>query len=212
MDSNTQAGPTARFRTMALNWQRLMDGHSVEQLLAHYDLSERALVFCLDQGYKQVRHIRAALADAQQAAAMDSGIRQELLDLLAAHTPPAGEKLHLPTVLRKSKSPVLHKRQNKRGQWPGIPHAVWEQALHDPRTDVKLLMAHLSTRCRNGMARYLAPEYSVADLDKLIFSDLPFGNIQSIGMVSVLELDHWRLQLRSLRAAAQALAANLPSA
>ncbi len=193
--------------TMALDWHRVVDGHTVDQLYEHFGLSERALVYCLDRGYQRVRQIRLALADTEMAAAMDSGIRHELHDLLAAHEPPPGEKQQPPYLPSKSKRPLRHSRQTKQGQWPGIPPEIWQQALHDPQTEVLFLIAHLSARCRHVLIRYLSPECRVADMDKLIFSDLHFGKFRNIGALSVLELDHWRMQMRHLRAAAQALAA-----
>jgi len=75
---------------------------------------------------------------------------------------------------------------------------------------VRLLLAHLSPRAQRALAGYLAPEYAMADLDKLVFSNLAFSKFRGIGPGSVGELDHWRMELRYLRAAAQLRQAATP--
>lgn len=196
---------------MELNWRRLVDIYTLDELYNLCNLSERSLVHCLDHGYKQVRQIRAALADQEQRAAMDREVREELEGLLGARpprpeAPPPPGPQHGPTRDRMPRAfgSGVH-------YWPGIPADIWDLALQHPDLDVRLLLQHLSTRSRNAMLRYLGPEFAVADLDKLVFSDLAFNRFRNIGLRSALELDHWRKQLRQLRAAAQAQATQPPA-
>jgi hypothetical protein len=189
-----------------LNWQRLVVGHKLDHLLHHFGLSERAVVQCMELGHTTVRRIRQALQDPEQAAAMDRAVRDELAALLAQHAPQAHEKKAPPYLPARGRRPLRHKRQDALDEWPGLPAHLRERLLHGEHVEVPRYLEHLSQRCRTAMQRYLGPEYHIADLDKLVFSDLHFGKFRNIGALSVLELDHWRMELRYIRAAAQAKA------
>ena len=196
---------------MALDWHRLVDGHTLDQLHAHFGLSERALVHCLEHGLTTVRRIRHALALDDAAWALDAQTHRELTALLATYTPPPRTPRAAPPPRRSTPKPqpTPPKPAAPQRRWPGLPAAVCERMAVDPDLDVRLLLAHLSPRAQRALAGYLAPEYAMADLDKLVFSNLAFSKFRGIGASSVGELDHWRMELRYLRAAAQLRQASL---
>ncbi|MBP6391115.1 MAG: hypothetical protein KA352_09485 [Flavobacteriales bacterium] len=184
-----------------LNWRRVADSESVEELYAHYGLSERALLCCQENGLKNVRAIRQALRAEEEDVIRDNETRKELLALVGTEGRPAHPRK--PQRHRKpTREQGIHRVQLDETVWPGMPDDVRAGALVDPKLDVRILYAHLSSRCRNAVDRYLRPEYDVADLDKLIYTNFNFRKMRDIGVVSVGELDNWRRELRQLRAAA----------